>query len=79
MVDILDWAALKILLLPGLIAAMVSAALVAGIAQLAEQLICNQQVVGSIPTAGSLYNLPFEPGGRSVSAVKRRGRNKMAN
>jgi hypothetical protein len=57
MVDILDWAALKILLLPGLIAAMVSAALVAGIAQLAEQLICNQQVVGSIPTAGSLYNL----------------------
>ena len=26
----------------------------AGIAQLVEQLICNQQVVGSSPTAGSL-------------------------
>jgi hypothetical protein len=26
----------------------------AGIAQLVEQLICNQQVVGSNPTAGSL-------------------------
>ena len=55
--DILASEARKILLLPGLIAGMVSAALVAGIAQLAEQLICNQQVVGSIPTAGSLYNL----------------------
>jgi hypothetical protein len=28
--------------------------LFAGIAQLVEQLICNQQVVGSNPTAGSL-------------------------
>jgi hypothetical protein len=28
----------------------------AGIAQLVEQLICNQQVVGSNPTAGSLVN-----------------------
>ena len=27
---------------------------IAGIAQLVEQLICNQQVVGSSPTAGSL-------------------------
>ena len=27
----------------------------AGIAQLVEQLICNQQVVGSNPTAGSLF------------------------
>ena len=27
---------------------------VAGIAQLVEQLICNQQVVGSNPSAGSL-------------------------
>jgi hypothetical protein len=27
----------------------------AGIAQLVEQLICNQQVVGSNPTAGSLH------------------------
>ena len=26
----------------------------AGIAQLVEQLICNQQVVGSNPTAGSI-------------------------
>ena len=31
----------------------------AGIAQLVEQLICNQQVVGSNPTAGS-FNLRFE-------------------
>ena len=30
---------------------------VAGIAQLVEQLICNQQVVGSNPTAGSTLNL----------------------
>jgi hypothetical protein len=29
------------------------AAFFAGIAQLVEQLICNQQVVGSNPTAGS--------------------------
>ena len=28
----------------------------AGIAQLVEQLICNQQVVGSSPTAGSLLS-----------------------
>ena len=28
----------------------------AGIAQLVEQLICNQQVVGSNPTAGSLHS-----------------------
>jgi hypothetical protein len=27
----------------------------AGIAQLVEQLICNQQVVGSNPTAGSIF------------------------
>jgi hypothetical protein len=27
----------------------------AGIAQLVEQLICNQQVVGSNPTAGSSW------------------------
>ncbi len=27
----------------------------AGIAQLVEQLICNQQVVGSNPTAGSQF------------------------
>jgi hypothetical protein len=31
----------------------------AGIAQLVEQLICNQQVVGSNPTAGSLSILDF--------------------
>ena len=29
----------------------------AGIAQLVEQLICNQQVVGSNPTAGSGFKL----------------------
>ncbi len=29
----------------------------ASLAQLVEQLICNQQVVGSIPTAGSLFLL----------------------
>ena len=27
----------------------------AGVAQLAEQLTCNQQVVGSIPIASSIY------------------------
>ena len=32
----------------------------AGIAQLVEQLICNQQVVGSNPTAGSLVNRGFK-------------------
>jgi hypothetical protein len=31
----------------------------AGIAQLVERLICNQQVVGSNPTAGSLVNRGF--------------------
>ena len=31
----------------------------AGIAQLVEQLICNQQVVGSNPTAGSIGKLGF--------------------
>ena len=30
----------------------------ARIAQLVEQLICNQQVVGSIPTAGSILSHP---------------------
>src|SRR5438094_10660042 len=34
----------------------------AGIAQLVEQLICNQQVVGSNPTAGSLHFTIFELG-----------------
>jgi hypothetical protein len=29
----------------------------AGIAQLVEQLICNQQVIGSNPIAGSLCNV----------------------
>ena len=31
----------------------------AGLAQLAEQLICNQQVVGSNPTAGSMSYVPM--------------------
>src|SRR6266478_3888964 len=30
---------------------------VAGVAQLAEQLICNQQVIGSSPIAGSILGL----------------------
>ena len=30
----------------------------AGVAQLAEQLICNQQVVGSIPITGSTVHTP---------------------
>jgi hypothetical protein len=33
----------------------------AGIAQLVEQLICNQQVVGSNPTAGSIVNQGGNP------------------
>jgi hypothetical protein len=36
----------------------------AGIAQLVEQLICNQQVVGSNPTAGSIVNQGGIPSGR---------------
>ncbi len=36
--------------------ALIYARIFAGIAQLVEQLICNQQVVGSNPTAGSLVN-----------------------
>lgn len=32
----------------------------AAVAQLAEQLICNQQIVGSIPTSGSLLTCYFE-------------------
>ncbi len=28
---------------------------IAGIAQMVEQLICNQKVVGSIPTVGTSY------------------------
>src|SRR5262249_61462321 len=35
--------------------------LFAGIAQLVEQLICNQQVVGSNPTAGSIVNPDHAP------------------
>src|SRR5438876_10477258 len=35
----------------------------AGIAQLVEQLICNQQVVGSNPTAGSMVNQGLIPSG----------------
>ncbi len=33
----------------------------AGLAQLAEQLICNQQVIGSSPIAGSIVFLRFSP------------------
>ena len=33
-----------------------SRTVIAGIAQLVEQLICNQQVVGSNPSAGFLHN-----------------------
>ena len=36
----------------------------AGVAQLAEQLICNQQVVGSIPIASSTYMGRFPSGQR---------------
>jgi hypothetical protein len=40
-------------------------AVFAGIAQLVEQLICNQQVVGSNPTAGSLVNRGLIPSERN--------------
>ena len=33
---------------------------IAGLAQLVEQLICNQQVVGSSPTAGSISQWGFK-------------------
>jgi hypothetical protein len=61
--------ACKIPLLAALITVMVSAAREAGIAQLAEQLICNQQVVGSIPTAGSVGSLCREAGSRHTLAA----------
>ena len=38
----------------------------AGIAQLVEQLICNQQVVGSNPTAGSLVKRDFSESRKSL-------------
>ena len=47
----------------------------AGIAQLVEQLICNQQVVGSNPTAGSVlsfFRLPCHPFEKSVYLFLRR-------
>ena len=37
--------------------------LIAGIAQLAEQLTCNQQVVGSSPIASSSYYVEGFPSG----------------
>jgi hypothetical protein len=43
-------------LLVGIIAGMVGTFRAAGIAQLVEQLICNQQVIGSNPIAGSGCN-----------------------
>ena len=39
----------------------------AGVAQLAEQLICNQQVVGSIPITSSIS---FNPRGRRGSIFR---------
>ena len=39
---------------------MVKSVFVAGIAQLVEQLICNQQVIGSSPIAGSLSQKDLE-------------------
>src|SRR5439155_26552948 len=42
----------------------------AGIAQLVEQLICNQQVVGSNPTAGSIVNAISTPYNRPVSDLE---------
>ena len=47
----------------------VACRVLAGLAQLAEQLICNQQVVGSIPTPGSACTC-------RVSAARRRPRNR---
>ena len=41
----------------------------AGIAQLVEQLICNQQVVGSNPTAGSIVNCGLGGEGKLCSAT----------
>ncbi len=38
----------------------------AGVAQLAEQLICNQQVVGSIPITSSTSQLPHEKCGVKI-------------
>ena len=40
------------------VASDVASGVLAGLAQLAEQLICNQQVVGSNPTPGSRHTSP---------------------
>ena len=42
----------------------------AGLAQLVEQLICNQQVVGSSPTAGSSMAGAIGLGGREPKVRK---------
>ena len=41
---------------------LVDCKLFAGIAQLVEQLICNQQVVGSSPSAGFLFKACIQSG-----------------
>ncbi len=42
----------------------------AGVAQLAEQLICNQQVVGSIPITSSMYGqIPERPKGADCKSA----------
>ena len=44
----------------------------ADVAQLAEQLICNQQVIGSIPIVGSYGWIPEWPKGADCKSVAER-------
>ena len=39
-------------------------------AQLAEQLICNQQVIGSIPIVGSMDGFPSGQRGQTVNLLR---------
>ena len=39
-------------------------------AQLAEQLICNQQVIGSIPIVGSMDGFPSGQRGQTVNLLQ---------
>ena len=42
----------------------------ADMAQLAEQLICNQQVIGSIPIVGSMDGFPSGQRGQTVNLLR---------
>ena len=49
----------------------------ASVAQLAEQLICNQQVVGSNPSAGSVIPLSWQSG--ALFRIEQEGQGRIEN